>query len=147
MKRFIARTAIATVLAAGLASCGGDDGGGGGTGVAASAAPAEVVKTYLSAYAAGDDERVCALMSSSARKTIEEKGNDDCPVLLGKVRKSVGESSGINAALGAAKVGKAVVDGNRATVPTTVTINGTPQALPIGLVREDGAWRLASPSP
>ncbi len=116
----------------GLPACGGGgDGDGGGLAHEVTA----VVEELERAIASRDFERVCAdLLSAEVRR---QAGGGECPAMLART------SAGLRRPR--IEIERVKIDGATATVDVTTSARGQePAADQIRLVREDGAYRIAS---
>lgn len=114
------------------------------------ATPEKAVEAYIAAAKAGDQEQVKALMSSETVKLMEEL-EQQVPEAARVPGTAAAPSLGPAAATGFnVEVGKAEVQGDRATVPVKINLDGQnlPPGLPssmerpVKLVREGGAWKI-----
>jgi hypothetical protein len=116
-----------------LAACGGggDD----------ESAVRDATSSFYGALADKDGSKLCELLSESQRKAVAKGGgttNGSCEQVMGLALNFAGSDDLKQA--DQAKITKVQVDGDRATA--TVELKG--KAGTLGLVREDGDWRISS---
>ena len=135
--RLGALLAALCLLAGGVASCGGDGDGASGDEQEIETA----VRDLQRAFAAENAERVCALLSTAARKHVEGMGHGtegpcyfDLFMFVEGVQKTPGWRDETTR-----EIGDVVVDGKRATA-TVEFEDGQTANLP--LVHERGRWRV-----
>ena len=133
---------VAAALAAGAVACGAD-------------AKAEITETsqgYHTAVLARDYPAVCAynapeaterLLASVAREGVRA---DTCEEALAAVFEQSGGAETADGVARTAEIDEISVDGDRATVRWTATIEGTPTPTSWGMRRIDGAWKLVPAS-
>lgn len=123
-------------LAVAIAGCGG---GGRPEAARSPGGPADQVRAYLAAFAQGDGEAACALLTPDARDGVPSLSDDirspDCP---GAIR----ELSRASARLHAPKVAVSV-NGDRAVA--NVTSRRPRYQSQVLLRRQGGEWRIAFP--
>jgi hypothetical protein len=128
----------AVVLATGLGACGADP----------QTEITEVFKGYHTAVLARDYPAVCAynapeaterLLASVAREGVRA---DTCEEALTAVFEQSGGAETADGVARSAEIDEITVDGDRATVRWTATIEGEPMPTSWGLRRIDGAWKL-----
>ena len=103
--------------------------------------PEQVVRDFVKATNDHDSDRLCQDILSSrfiAEATGAKEGDtDQCKQQLNAV-------TGLQLSL--RSVGKAKVNGDRATVPAVLRVQGQQQKRVFRLEREDGDWKLAGGS-
>lgn len=161
--RLLAASAVALVLS-GVAGCGDDgdtDTPAAKTTPAAQTTPAKpaagsdaaqvtkVLNDYNAAYATGDYEGVCGLMSADARRQFlaaaaKQGVRDDCAGALGTalVDLSKEQLEATRAALRNAKVRDVKINGDKATAELTITANGRSQTSRFPVAKENGQWKV-----
>jgi hypothetical protein len=94
--------------------------------------PADAVKAWTAAVAAGDGEGACGLMTEHARRQLLDRhGGERCAEAIGRIGRALGEDA--RAALRALAVGEV-----RHPAPDrAVAVLGE---LELGLERRDGRW-------
>jgi hypothetical protein len=139
---------MATCAAVALAACGGDDGDS-ATATSSSGgddreAVTAVITGYTDAFADGDFEKACDLLTDDSREQIEEAAKEldaeGCPDALEKATGSLDDKA--RESLRGITVTSVQIDGDRATVRTKLGGTGE-EADPALVVKEDGEWRLA----
>jgi hypothetical protein len=121
-----------------LASCGGDDAS------KDEAAVRDTAKGLYGALADKDGGKVCELLTVAQRKAVAKgggAGNSSCERVMGLALTFLAGKDLKDA--DKAKVTKVAIEGDRATA--TVEYKGKPGVL--GLVREDGEWRISGFNP
>jgi DNA-binding transcriptional ArsR family regulator len=94
--------------------------------------PAEAVKAWVVAVAAGDGEGACELMTEHARRQLLDRhGSEDCTEAIGRIGRALGEDA--RAELGAL----AVAEVRHPAPDRAVAVLGE---LELGLERRDGRW-------
>ena len=131
-----ATSAIAATVVLALAGCGGgndkpDD----------ATAARDAVTSFTKAFAAGDGEKACDLLTTPARDAFVRRaktatGATVCPEVMQRVAQLAGSS--VTEPLSKATVGEVKVTGNTAT--TTLTASG--HSTPVTLSKQEGEWKL-----
>ena len=94
--------------------------------------PAEAVKAWVAAVAAGDGEGACGLMTEHARRQLLDRhGGESCAEAIGRIGRALGEDA--RAELGAL----AVAEVRHPAPDRAVAVLGE---LELGLERRDGRW-------
>jgi hypothetical protein len=140
---------VVTSTAVALSACGGD-GGDSTAGTSSSSgddreAVTAVVNDYTNAFADGDFDKACDLLSDDSRDQIEQAAKEEldvegCSDALEKVTGALDDKT--REALRGLSVTSVQIDGDRAVVKTKLAESGE-ETDPAVVVKEDGEWRLA----
>jgi ABC-type phosphate/phosphonate transport system substrate-binding protein len=144
LTRLLALTAL-SVLALGLASCGGSDDDSDSGKSADEVAVTETVESLYDAMRASDPAGVCRVLDTQAQKQISagalsSKKTKTCEEGFQGFFDAAEKAGGLNLTL-KAKVRGVKVNGDKATV--TVTFGGA-RAGKIPLSKVDGVWKLSA---
>jgi ketosteroid isomerase-like protein len=129
-RRPFAALALAVLIA--LGGCGGND----------THAPEQVVREFVNATRAGDADKLCDEILSPefiARATGAKRGE------TAECKRQLGTGKGLGLSL--AKIERAKVNGDHATVTAVLRLQGQPQRRVFQLEKQDGDWKLAGGSP
>jgi ketosteroid isomerase-like protein len=127
-----AAVAAILLLAAALGGCGGESDPD---------AARKAVSDFSKAFAAGDGDRACKLLTPDAQAEFVKRVKaltkaSDCPAALRRVSQAAG--SQVTGAFRTAKVSDVQVKGSSATAKLTAGKATTT----VGLAKSDGKWRL-----
>lgn len=140
------RRTVAAVAITGLVVIPGC-GGGGGDGDSDGSGPTDVIKNFAAAYADGDGEAACRLMTGPAQRAL--LAGEPCASGLKAESESLGEEE--RRALRTVTIANARVEGNRATIEDA-DIRSEEGRLPEDidpsptvLEKIDGKWKITDP--